>query len=321
MAVILVTHDLGVVAGHTDRVAVMYAGRIVEQAPTRVAVHRRQDAVHGSADRQHPGSRRAAAHRRLRTIPGRPPDLVDPPAGCAFAPRCPLRPGALPHRDSSAHRRRLRGPPLRLLVPGRVARASPTTVRFSGRRPLMAGTGTAHLRPESADTVLRAEDVVVEFPVGRTGLVVSAVAGISLDVLRGETVGIVGESGCGKTSLARAVMQLPPPTSGTVRFERSELTALDAKAMRAARTGMQMIFQDPIAALNPRRPVRESCAPAVGDLGSWGSTRRSWRSSTGSSTRSASTPCALPRAGPTSSPAGSASGWRSPERSSSSRAW
>ena len=122
----------------------------------------------------------------------------------------------------------------------------------------MAGTGTAHLRPESADIVLRAEDVVVEFPVGRTGLVVSAVAGISLDVLRGETVGIVGESGCGKTSLARAVMQLPPPASGTVRFEQSELTALDGKAMRASRTGMQMIFQDPIAALNPRRPVRES---------------------------------------------------------------
>ena len=122
----------------------------------------------------------------------------------------------------------------------------------------MAGTGDAHLRPVSEDTLLRAENVVVEFPVGRTGLVVSAVAGVSLDVLRGETVGIVGESGCGKTSLARAVMQLPPPTAGSVSFEGKQLTTLDRPAMRAARTGMQMVFQDPIAALNPRRAVRDS---------------------------------------------------------------
>ena len=122
----------------------------------------------------------------------------------------------------------------------------------------MAGTGTAHLRPLDDRTLLRAENVVVDFPIGRTGLVVSAVAGVSLDVLRGETVGVVGESGCGKTSMARAVMQLPPPSAGTVWFEGRELTGLDHKAMRASRTGMQMIFQDPIAALNPRRTVRDS---------------------------------------------------------------
>jgi peptide/nickel transport system ATP-binding protein len=122
----------------------------------------------------------------------------------------------------------------------------------------MAGTGDAHLRPVDDDTVLRAEHVVVEFPIGRTGLIVSAVAGISLDVRRGETVGVVGESGCGKTSLARAVMQLPPPSSGTVWFEGRDLTVLDRQAMRAARTGMQMVFQDPVAALNPRRTVRDS---------------------------------------------------------------
>jgi peptide/nickel transport system ATP-binding protein len=122
----------------------------------------------------------------------------------------------------------------------------------------MAGTGSAHLRPVDDDTVLRAEEIVVEFPVGRKGPFVSAVAGISIDIRRGETLGVVGESGCGKTSLARAVMQLPPPTSGTVRFEGAELTALDHGQLRAARTRMQMIFQDPIAALNPRRTLRES---------------------------------------------------------------
>jgi peptide/nickel transport system ATP-binding protein len=122
----------------------------------------------------------------------------------------------------------------------------------------MAGTGQAHLRPTDADTVLRAEDVVVEFPLGRSGLVVSAVAGISVDVLRGETLGLVGESGCGKTSLARAVMQLPPPAAGAIWFGGRDLTTLDHKAMRAARIGIQMVFQDPVAALNPRRTVRES---------------------------------------------------------------
>jgi peptide/nickel transport system ATP-binding protein len=122
----------------------------------------------------------------------------------------------------------------------------------------MAGTGNAHLRPADDETVLRAENIVVEFPIGRTGLVVSAVAGISLDVRRGETLGLVGESGCGKTSMARAVMQLPPPSAGVVLFEGNDLTALDGKQMRLARTRMQMIFQDPIAALNPRRTVLES---------------------------------------------------------------
>src|SRR5918995_5755779 len=119
----------------------------------------------------------------------------------------------------------------------------------------MAGTGKAHLR--NGDAVLRVEDLVMEFPVGRTGLKVHAVSGISLDVLRGETLGLVGESGCGKSTTGRAVMQLPRPTSGSVLFEDQELTALQGKEMREARTKMQMIFQDPISSLNPRRKVRD----------------------------------------------------------------
>jgi peptide/nickel transport system ATP-binding protein len=120
----------------------------------------------------------------------------------------------------------------------------------------MAGTGKAHLRG-SDDVILRVEDLVMEFPVGHTGLKVHAVSGISFDVLRGETLGIVGESGCGKSTTGKAMMMLPKPTSGSVVFEGQELTSMRPAEMRAARTRMQMIFQDPISSLNPRRKVRD----------------------------------------------------------------
>lgn len=120
----------------------------------------------------------------------------------------------------------------------------------------MAGTGKAHLRSEG-DIVLRVEDLVMEFPVGRTGLKVNAVSGISFDVRRGETLGIVGESGCGKSTTGRAIMQLPRPSSGSIVFDGTELTTLSGDAMREARTKIQMIFQDPISSLNPRRKVRD----------------------------------------------------------------
>ena len=120
----------------------------------------------------------------------------------------------------------------------------------------MAGSGKAHLRT-TGDVLLRVEDLVMEFPVGRTGLKVHAVSGISFDVLRGETLGVVGESGCGKSTTGKALMMLPRPTSGSVEFEGKELTSLPADEMRAARTRMQMIFQDPISSLNPRRKVRD----------------------------------------------------------------
>jgi peptide/nickel transport system ATP-binding protein len=120
----------------------------------------------------------------------------------------------------------------------------------------VAGTGKAHLR-NGDGTLLRVEDLVVEFPVGRTGLTVNAVSGISFDVRNGETLGLVGESGCGKSTTGRAIMQLPRPTSGSVRFEGNELTTMHRNVMREARTRMQMIFQDPISSLNPRRKVRD----------------------------------------------------------------
>jgi peptide/nickel transport system ATP-binding protein len=104
--------------------------------------------------------------------------------------------------------------------------------------------------------LLRVEDLVVEFPAGR-GRTVRAVSGVSFDLARGETLGIVGESGCGKSSAARALVQLPPPRSGSVRLEGLELTGLRGEALRRTRQRLQMIFQDPISSLNPRRRVRD----------------------------------------------------------------
>jgi len=123
----------------------------------------------------------------------------------------------------------------------------------------MAGTGTAHLRP-NGEALLRVENLRVEYPVGRTGLLVYAVSDISFDVLPGETLGLVGESGCGKSTTGRAVMQLPRPTGGSVVFNGVNLSQLDGDELRKVRTSIQMIFQDPISSLNPRRKVADIVA-------------------------------------------------------------
>lgn len=129
----------------------------------------------------------------------------------------------------------------------------------------MAGTGTAHLR-DGDDVVLRVEDLVVRFPAGR-GRVVQAVSGISFDLVRGETLGLVGESGCGKSTTGRAIMQLPRPTTGRVLIDGVDIATLQKDAVRSLRRRVQMIFQDPISSLNPRRSVLD----IVGDpLAVWG---------------------------------------------------
>ena len=125
----------------------------------------------------------------------------------------------------------------------------------------MAGTGTAHLRePELA--LLRVENLVVEFKSGRNQTV-HAVTDVNLDVLPGETLGLVGESGCGKSTTGKAIMQLPSPTSGRVVFDGADLTKLKPTDLRQVRTRLQMIFQDPISSLNPRRRVEDIVAEGL----------------------------------------------------------
>jgi len=118
----------------------------------------------------------------------------------------------------------------------------------------MAGSGTAHLRRDDPDIILSVEHLVKEFPAGK-GEVVHAVSDVSFDVRAGETLGLVGESGCGKSTTAKVVVQLPAPTSGSVIFNGTDLAQLRGEELRRLRPEIQMIFQDPISSLNPRRKV------------------------------------------------------------------
>jgi peptide/nickel transport system ATP-binding protein len=144
---------------------------------------------------------------------------------------------------------------------------------FAVRPSLRAAEATAEAaertsgapKPElrsGSDALLRVEDLVVEFA-ARGGQKVHAVSGISLDILEGETLGLVGESGCGKSTTGRAIVQLPPPISGSVKLDGTELTELSGNALRRTRPRMQMIFQDPISSLNPRRKVRDIVAEGL----------------------------------------------------------
>ena len=117
----------------------------------------------------------------------------------------------------------------------------------------MAGSGTAHLR-DDGDIVLRVEDLVVEFPAGR-GRTVHAVTGVSFDVAKGETLGIVGESGCGKSTTGKAIMRLVPIAGGSVTFKGTDITSLRGEKLRRLRQDLQMIFQDPVSSINPRRTI------------------------------------------------------------------
>ncbi|WP_024796524.1 ABC transporter ATP-binding protein [Tomitella biformata] len=126
----------------------------------------------------------------------------------------------------------------------------------------MAGSGTAHLRDHDENVVLSVRNLVVEYP-GPAGQRVYAVSDVSFDAVRGETIGLVGESGCGKSSVAKAIMQLPAPTSGSVEFEGVNVVGLKGKALRRQRRKMQMIFQDPISSLNPLRKVKDIIAEGL----------------------------------------------------------
>ncbi|MCF3934594.1 ABC transporter ATP-binding protein [Acuticoccus sp. M5D2P5] len=253
-AVVLITHDLGVVAEVADRVAVMYGGRIVETGPVREIFRAPRHPYTRALLRSMP--RLDGTDARLDPIPGQPPVAINLPAGCTFHPRCALQNG---------RERCLRDEPaLRALAADHTA-----ACHFAEETPERPPALAAEPRPLPAHAaeapLLEVEDLRVHFPIKagllrRTVGAVHAVDGVSLAVHPGETVSLVGESGCGKTTTGRTVMGLIPATSGAVRFDGQSILGLDRRRMRKARRQMQYIFQDPYSSLNPVRSVEEVIA-------------------------------------------------------------
>ncbi|HEU5418012.1 MAG TPA: ABC transporter ATP-binding protein [Streptosporangiaceae bacterium] len=315
MAVILVTHDLGVIGAHSDRVAVMYGGQIVESASTATVFasprHPYTEALFDALPEMAPAGLAGAGGRTLYSIPGQPPDLTAPMAGCRFAPRCrrasdfcvtrepaldgdhpghvyacfyPVEPRGRAAADGRAaggagplvsawDRPAGRAQPGAAPAPGglpdgigmpgnwpyedRSAAVSPFTGEYAiGQFGGMGQPGTAGPEP-----VLRVSGLVKNYPVYSGAVVrratgeVSAVAGVSFDITPGQTFGLVGESGCGKTTLARLLAGLEQADAGSIAFRGTDLTALSRGQRRKAGTGIQLMFQDPFGSLDPRMRV------------------------------------------------------------------
>jgi oligopeptide/dipeptide ABC transporter ATP-binding protein len=264
MGMLLITHDLGVVAGRADRVMVMYAGRIVEQGQTQPVFgemrHPYTQALFESIPRLETDF--AAT---LYSIPGAPPDLADPPAGCRFAERCRY----------AQDRCRTEEPPLGGPNPAHtfacfypVAGLAPRGERAStlkvepGRDRLGAPVAPAE-GGGAAGPLLVLRDVVKEFPITKGILqrkvaAVHAVTGVSLELRRGETLGLVGESGCGKTTLGRLIAGMETADSGSITFDGEPVTNLRGASLRAHAREVQLIFQDPYASLDPRMRIKST---------------------------------------------------------------
>ena len=261
MSMLLISHDLGIVAAMADRVGVMYAGEIVESAPTEAFFSAPRHPYTQMLFAALPDTQRRGLN--LATIPGQVPATGDWTAGCRFAERCPA---VLGHC-------RLQAPPQAQVDAGHWVRChlyAPGQPAWSGIRP--TPTSTPDAAPGEAAAVLAATDVKVHFPI-RAGVLrrqvgaVRAVDGVSFVLQRGRTVALVGESGCGKTTVGKALLQLNVPVQGSVRLGERELVGLSRQALQPLRRRLQMIFQDPYASLNPRLRVGEIIAEGMQALG------------------------------------------------------
>ncbi len=255
-AVILITHDLGVIAEVAHRVAVMYGGRIVETGTVEAIFARPRHPYTVGLLRSLP--RVEGADQRLVPIRGQPPSPANLPSGCSFHPRCPIA------REICAAEE----PALRVAGEGHFS-----ACHFPEEAQALDPASRATLRVESVERasapapepLLTVEDLRIHFPI-RAGIlrrrvgVVRAVDGVTLSVRAGETLGLVGESGCGKTTTGRAIMGLIPVTAGRVTFAGQDITNLPRHDMRRIRRHMQYIFQDPYSSLNPIRTVGDIVA-------------------------------------------------------------
>ena len=269
--VIMITHDLGVVAGMADRVAVMYAGRIVEEGDVDDIFYRSRMpytiGLLGALPRL--DSKKDSA---LATLDGSPPSLLAEPTGCPFAPRCPMAEDEClegepaltrvrPDGGSDASGEAPAGP--QLSACRRFPRIEEKDLGYQDIYPLprLKTPKELDLPREQREEVLRVTDLVKEFPLMKGAVfkrrvgTVHAVSGISFDVRRGETLALVGESGCGKTTTLLEVLDLKAPQSGNIVVLSKDTAEISRARRRAMRRDIQIVFQDPMASLDPRLPV------------------------------------------------------------------
>ena len=261
MGLLLITHDLAVVSGMAQRVALMYAGQIIEVAPAEEFFRAPKHPYARALLRALPGSDRRAGP--LEAIAGTVPPLSQHFTGCRFAPRCseamPHCASTLPELQEVAARHTVR---CLLYVPGAV----PVAAKAPAEPPVAPASASAPAVPmDSGTPLLDVQDLKVRFPI-RGGLMqgvkgyFDAVGGVSFQVGQGETLALVGESGCGKTTTGKAIVQLlrrVATLEGKALLEGRNLFDMDGAELLAARRQVQIIFQDPFASLNPRMRVSE----------------------------------------------------------------
>jgi peptide/nickel transport system ATP-binding protein len=259
VAMIVITHNLGIVARYADRVNVMYAARLAEQGAAEELFALPLHAYTAGLLRSVPRLDQPRG-RKLETIEGLPPSLLDPPSGCRFAARCAAR------RDACE----TAPPPLVAVRPGHLS-ACIRAEELAKHGPAALGlAGNEATQPEKAKAfeqapLLEVRGLKTYFEVGGGVLaghkaLVRAVDDVSFEIRPGETLGLVGESGCGKTTVGRTLLRLERESAGTIRFDGVDITRGSADELKRYRRAVQVIFQDPFSSLNPRMTVGEIIA-------------------------------------------------------------